>query len=194
MRSRSELFSQILHRYSPPAAVSFAACGIIAVALTALASSAISAQDKYTVQVPDGLAFSEFRGYEDWQTVSVSQTEDTIEVILANPVMIHAYRAGVPDGGKQFPDGSKMAKIHWTAKKSAEAPAPTTIPDTLHDVDFMVRDSKRFPNSGSWGYAQFDYDTTSDTFKPSVSGTDCGHACHTIVAAKDHVFTAYGKR
>ena len=115
MRSRSELLSQILHRYSPPATVSFAACGIIVVALTALAGSAISAQDKYTVKVPDGLAFSEFRGYEDWQTVSVSQTEDRIEVILANPVMIDAYRAGVPEGGKQFPDGSKMAKIRDTA-------------------------------------------------------------------------------
>ncbi len=194
MRSRSELIRQTLHRYSPSALVGFVASAITAVALTALAGSAISAQDKYAAKVPDGLALSEFRGYEDWQTVSVSQTADTIEVILANPVMIDAYRAGVPEGGKHFPDGSKMAKVHWKTKKSAEAPAPTTVPDTLHDVDFMVRDSKRFPNTGAWGYAQFDYDTGSDTFKASVTGTDCGHACHTIVAAKDYVFTAYGKR
>ena len=124
----------------------------------AFGGSAISAQDKYMVQVPDGLAFSEFRGYEDWQTVSVSQTGCTIEVILANPMMIDAYRAGVPEGGRHFPDGSKMAKIHWKVKKSAEAPAPTTVPDALRDVDFMVRDSKRFPNIGSQEKSAFEWE------------------------------------
>jgi len=103
---------------------------IIGVLLAGLGSMALATQDKYTVQVPNGLAFSEFRGYEDWQTVAVSQTEDLIEVILANPAMIDAYRAGVPGNGQHFPDGSKIAKIHWNAKKSAEAPAPTTVPDT----------------------------------------------------------------
>src|SRR4030088_3395173 len=112
---------------------------IVAVVLAVLVGGrAMSAQDKYTLKVPNGLAFSEFKGYEDWQTVAVSQTGDTIEVILGNPAMISAYRAGVPGNGKHFPDGAKMTKIHWNAKKSAEAPAPTTVPDTLHDVDFMV--------------------------------------------------------
>ncbi len=124
---------------------------IIAVGLAVLGGRAISAQDKYTVQVPGGLAFSEFRGYEDWQSVAVSQTEDAIAVILANPVMIDAYRAGIPDNGKPFPDGSKIAKIHWNPKKSAEAPAPTTVPGTLQNVDFIERDSKRFADSGGWG-------------------------------------------
>ena len=121
--------------------------------LAAFGGMALAAQDKYTVKVPNGLAFSEFRGYEDWQTVAVSQTGDVIAVILGNPTMIDAYRAGVPGNGKPFPDGAKMAKIHWNAKKSAEAPAPTTVPGTLHDVDFMVKDSKRFADSGGWGYA-----------------------------------------
>ena len=143
-----------------------------------------AAQDRYTLQVPNGLAFSEFRGYEKWQVVSVSQSGDVFAAILVNPMMIDAYLAGVPGNGKPFPDGSKMAKIHWKTKKSAEAPAPTTVPDTLHDVDFMVRDSKRFSKSGNWGYAEFDYDVASDTFKPNGSGADCGFACHTIVAKK----------
>lgn len=172
-----------------------AAAGLaVAVVLAVFGGSAISAQDKYTVQVPNGLSFSEFRGYEDWATVAVSQAGDLIEVIVANPVMIEAYRAGVPGNGKAFPDGSKMAKIHWKAKKSAEAPDPTTVPDTLHDIDFMVRDSKRFPDTGNWGYAQFNYEVASETFKPDGTGADCGYACHTIVASKDYVFTAYGKR
>lgn len=167
---------------------------IIAGALAVLGGTAISAQDKYTVQVPNGLAFSEFRGYEDWQLIAVSQAADTIEAILGNPVMIDAYRAGVPGNGKPFPDGAKMTKIHWTTKNSADAPAPTTVPDTLHDIDFMVRDSKRFSDSGAWGYAQFNYDAASDAFTPEGSDAKCGYACHTIVAAKDYVFTAYPKR
>jgi hypothetical protein len=175
---------------------------IIAGAIAILGGRAISAQDKYTVQVPGGLAFSEFRGYEDWQVVSVSQTEGAIAVILANPVMMEAYRGGIPDNGKPFPDGSKIAKIHWSPKKSAEAPAPTTVPGTLQNVDFIEKDSKRFADSGGWGYAAFDYDAGSDTFTPATladqppQGNDakCGFACHTIVAKKDYIFTAYPKR
>ena len=176
------------------AAIGIAGAGaVIALVLAIFGGRAMSA-DKYAVQVPNGLAFSEFRGYEDWPTVAVSQSGDLIEVILANPVMIDAYRAGVPGNGKTFPDGAKMAKIHWNAKKSAEAPSPTTIPGTLHDIDFMVRDGKRFADSGGWGYAQFNYDAASDAFTPEGSGANCGYSCHTIVAAKDYVFTAYGKR
>jgi Cytochrome P460 len=169
-----------------------------AVVLAVLGGTAISAQekrqDKYTVKVPNGLAFSEFKGFEDWPAIAVSQAGDLIEVIVGNPRIIAAYRAGVPGNGKSFPDGSKMAKIHWKAKKSAEAPDPTTVPDTLHDIDFMVKDSKRFKDTGGWGYAQFDYDPASDTFKALGTGSDCGYSCHTIVKAKDYVFTAYGKR
>src|SRR5882724_8009188 len=125
---------------------------IIAVVLAVLVGGrAMSAQDRYSLQVPNGLAFSEFKGYEGWQAIAASQTGELIEVILGNPAMINAYRAGVPANGKHFPDGAKMAKIHWNAKKSAEAPAPTTVPDTLHDIDFMVRDSRRFPDIGIWG-------------------------------------------
>lgn len=169
----------------------------LALALTGLAvvgAGAMSAQDRYTLQVPEGLAFSEFRGYEGWQAVGVSKTDEAFALILANPAMIEAFRAGVPGNGKHFPDGAKMAKIHWTTKTSADAPAPTTVPDGLRDIDFMVRDSKRFPDTGGWGYAQFNYDAASDTFTPLGRGADCGHACHTIVEAKDYVFTAYPPR
>ncbi len=160
----------------------------------ALAGGAISAPDKDALQIPGGLAFAEFKGYEDWQTVSVSITEDAFAVILANPIMIEAYRSGVPGNGEPFPDGSKMAKIHWKPEKSADAPSPTTVPGALKDVDFMVRDSKRFAATGNWGYGQFDYDAAAQTFKPMGEGADCGFSCHTIVQAKDYVFTAYPKR
>ena len=177
------------------------AAGIAAAVALLGVSAAISAQDKYSLKVPGGLAFSEFRGFEDWQTVAVSQSGDKIEVILANPVMINAYRAGVTGESKKFPDGSKLAKIHWIAKKSTEPGSPT-IPDTLHDVDFMVRDGKRFADSGAWGYAVFEYDAPSESFRPGTQAdkppqandSKCGFACHTVVANKDYVFTVYGKR
>ena len=175
--------------------------GITAAVLAILGGEAISAQDKYTVKVPGGLAFSEFRGYEGWQAVSVSQDLGLFALILANPVMIDAYRAGVPGNGKPFPEGAKMAKIHYNPKKMETFP-DATVPGTLHDVDFMVKDSKRFADSGGWGYAVFDYDDKSDTFTPGTTadnppqGNDakCGFACHTIVKARDYVFTDYGKR
>lgn len=172
--------------------VSALATGVAVLAI--FGGMAVAAQDKYTVKVPDGLAFSEFRGYEAWQTIGVSQAGDKIEVILGNPAMINAYQAGIPGNGKPFPDGAKMAKIHWMAKKSAEAPAPTTVHGDLHDVDFMAKDSKRFADGGGWGYAQFNYVAASDTFTPLGTGAKCGTACHTIVKANDYVFTTYGKR
>ncbi len=194
-RSGSKVLNDNRREVLRAAAISIAAAGFtFALLFIASGGTAISAQDKYMVSVPQGLSFSEFRGYEDWQTIAVSQTDDTIEVILGNPAMLEAYRSGAPANGKPFPDGARMAKIHWTKKASTEAPAPTIVPDALHDVDFMVRDSKRFADTGNWGYAQFNYEAASDTFKPEATGTDCGYACHTIVQAKDYVFTGYPKR
>src|SRR5262245_25658434 len=120
---------------------------IVAAALAGMAVVAVAEQDRYALQAPGGLAFSEFKGYEQWQVISLSQSE-LLAVILGNPAMIEAYKAGIPGNGKPFPDGAKMAKIHWNPKKSEEAPAPTSVPGTLHDVDFMVKDSKRFADSG----------------------------------------------
>jgi hypothetical protein len=174
---------------------------IIALMLAVSGGRAIPPQDKYTLKVPNGLAFSEFRGYESWQVVSISQDGPAVAAILANPVMIKAYQAGVPGNGKPFPDGSKMAKIHWTPKKLETFPA-ATVPGNQHDVDFMEKDSKRFAESGGWGWAVFDYDAASDKFTPgTMSGTPpqgndakCGFACHTTVKNRDYVFTDYGHR
>lgn len=177
---------------------------LIAIVVSVLIVSggmALGRQDKYTLKVPGGLAFSEFRGYEDWRVVSISQTEHAVAVIVANPVMIDAFRAGAPGNGRPFPDGAKMAKIHWNPKKSETFTGPT-VPGTLHDVDFMVKDGKRFADSGGWGYASFNYDNATDTFAPGTmadaapQGNDakCGFACHTIVKGRDYVFTDYGKR
>ena len=174
----------------------------LAVSLAVLAiGAAISAQDKYTLTVPNGLAFAEFQGYEDWPVIALSENGGLIAVILGNPVMIDAYKAGVPGNGQPFPDGAKMAKIHWKPQKQQYFP-DTTVPGTQTDVDFMVKDSKRFADSGGWGWAVFKYDASSDTFTPGTLADEppqandakCGFACHTLVEKRDYVFTEYGKR
>src|ERR1700681_561363 len=101
---------------------------VIVILLGFLGGIALAAQDKYTVQVPNGLAFSDFRGYEDWQVVSIAETDEVLKVIVANSAMIAAYKAGVPGNGGKFPDGSKIAKIQWTPKKSTEAPFSVNVP------------------------------------------------------------------
>src|SRR5215469_732977 len=159
---------------------------IIGVVLAVLGGRAISAQDKYTVQVPNGLAFSEFRGYEDWPVIAISENGGKIAVIVGNPVMIDAYKA----------------KIHWNPKKQESYPGQPTVPGTQHDADFMVKDSKRFADSGGWGYGAFEYDAASDTFRPATvadnppqeNDAKCGFACHTVAKDRDYVFTEYGKR
>src|SRR5215203_6965148 len=141
----------------------------ISVSIAVLAAGvAISGQDKYTVQVPNGLGFSEFRGYEDWPVIAISVSGSRIAVIVGNPVMIDAYKEGVPGNGKAFPDGAKMAKIHWNTKKQETYPGQPTVPGTQHDAGFMVKDSKRFADSGGWGWAVFNYNAASDTFAPGT--------------------------
>src|SRR5580704_6467457 len=131
--------------------------GIVA-SLAAVCGTAISAtQDKYDLKVPGGVAFSEFKGYESWQVIGVSHHGDMIAAIVGNPAMIAAYKAGIPGNGKPFPDGAKMAKIHWNARVATEEPGQSTVQGTQHDVDFMEKDSKRFADGYGWGYGAFEY-------------------------------------
>ena len=117
----SEVSYRRWRQVSSSAAMAIAGGAVVALLLL-VSDGALSAQDKYTVRVPGGLAFSEFRGFEDWATVAVIQSGDLIEVILANPVMVKAYRAGAPGNGKPFPDGSKMARFTGTPKRVRRLP------------------------------------------------------------------------
>ncbi|MFL5281103.1 MAG: cytochrome P460 family protein [Rhodopila sp.] len=185
----------------PCARISLSKIALAFVVLGSLFGMTVAAQDKYNVKVPNGLAFSEFKGYEAWQVVSISHNGDLLAAIVANPIMIDAYLAGIPGNGQTFPDGARMAKIHWNPKKMETFPS-ATVPSSQHDVDFMVKDSKRFADSGGWGWAVFEYDAASDTFTPGTladhppQGSDakCGFSCHSIVKARDYVFTEYGHR
>ena len=170
----------------------------IAIATTVIAvlvATAVYAQDKYSLKSPSGIAFSDFRGYEDWAVVSSARTDEVLKVIVANPSMIKAYKAGIPGNGQAFPEGSRIVKLQWKPKKSMEAPFVVDVPDVFTQAFVIEKDSKRFPKSGGWGYAVFNYDAASDKFTVDPTGvSDCGHACHTAVKAKDYIFHPYQKR
>jgi Cytochrome P460 len=161
-------------------------------------STGSAAQDKYSLKSPSGIAFADFRGYEDWPVVSSAKTHvepKELKVMVANPIMIKAYKAGVPGNGRPFPDGSKMVKLQWKPKKMTEAQFDVDVPDVFSQAFVMEKDSKRFPESGGWGYALFNYDPASDKWTADAnSPSNCGHGCHLAVKAQDHVFHPYQKR
>jgi hypothetical protein len=177
----------------------FAVVAAAVAALVVLGAVALCAQgqdkDKYSLKSPSGIAFSDFRGYEDWSVVSSARTDEVLKVIVANPAMVTAYKAGVPGNGQPFPDGSMVVKLQWKPKKSTEAPFVVEVPDVFKQAFVMEKDSKRFPKSGGWGYAVFNYDAGSDKFTADPTALqDCGNACHTAVKAKDYIFHPYQKR
>jgi len=173
----------------------FAIVATAVAVLAVLVATAVYAQDKYLLKSPSGIAFSDFRGYEDWADVSSARTTEILKVIVANPKMITAFKAGVPGNSQPFPDGSMIVKLQWKLKKSTEAPFAVEVPDVFSQAFVMEKDSKRFPKSGGWGYAVFNYDATSDRFTADPKSlSDCGYACHTPVKAKDYIFHPYQKR
>jgi len=170
-------------------------------ALAVLAAAALHAQaqdkdnDKYSLKSPSGIAFSDFRGYEDWSVVSSARTDEVLKVIVANPAMIKAYKSGIPGNGQSFPEGSMIVKLQWKPKKSTEAQFAVDVPDVFSQAFVMEKDSKRFPKTGGWGCAVFNYDAASDKFTPDPKSlSDCGNACHMVVKAKDYIFHPYQKR
>jgi len=178
------------------AAFAVVAAGVL---LGAGAAATLRAQgadnDKYSLTSPGGIAFSDFRGYEEWSVVSSARTEDVLKVIVANPAMIRAYKGGTPGNGQPFPQGSMIVKLQWKPKKSTEAPFVVDVPDTFKQVFVMEKDSKRFPKTGGWGYAVYNYDAVANKFSPDPTALqDCGQTCHVAVKAKDYIFHPYQKR
>jgi len=169
------------------------AVAVLAIDVTVI-SRADSAQDKYSLISPGGIAFSDFRGYEDWSVVSSARTDEVLKVIVANPKMIAAYKAGVPGNGQPFPEGSMIVKLQWKQKKSTEAPFAVDVPDVFSQAFVMEMNSKRFPKTGGWGYAVFNYEPASDKFTADAAPAGCGNVCHVKVKAKDYIFHPYQKR
>jgi hypothetical protein len=169
---------------------------LLLAALHAQDKGSLNAQDKYLLKSPDGIAFSDFKGYEDWADVSSAKQDDILKVIVANPKMITAFKAGVPVNGQPFPEGSLIVKLQWKVKKSTEAQFAVDVPDYFTQAFVMEKDSRRFPKSnGGWGYAVFNYDAATKKFTADpTSHSDCGNTCHTVVKQKDYIFHPYETR
>ena len=169
---------------------------LITTVLAAFGTAAVTAaekDDKYALKSPGGIAFADFKGYEDWATISTAKT-DVLKVIAGNPAIIKAFKSGVPGNGQPFPDGSKIAKMQWKTKKSTEATFDVDVPDTFSQLFVMEKDSKRFPKTGGWGYALFNYDAATGEFTADAAAADCGHSCHVAVKTKDYIFHPYQMR
>jgi len=167
-------------------------------AVVAQEGGQVLAQDKYSLSEPNGISFSEIKGYETWQAIAPSYRTDVKEVriILGNPAMITAYQSGIPGNGKPFPDGATIVKIGWSERISPGFP-PALEPDVLRRVEFIIKDSKRFPETSGWGYARFVYDAKTGKYTPygkdASFAREC-HQCHTLVKQKDFIFTGYPVR
>ena len=129
-------------------------------------------------------------GYRDWKLISVAHEEgnlNDLRAVLGNDVAIKAYR----DGKLPFPDGAIIARLAWTYVPSEEnnkvfGRTQSFVAGTPTNVQFMVKDSKKYAETGGWGYAQF------KDGKPDGKAdlTTC-FPCHEPVKARDFIFTRY---
>jgi hypothetical protein len=173
-----------------------------------VAGITLAAQDRFSLKSPNGISFAEFKGYEKWQVIASALADDAggcgsspdagcIKSIVGNAVAIRMYSDGIPANGRPVLDGAMFAKIEWL-KHHEVSPYGETVPGRLTEAAFMVKDSKRFPDTNGWGYATMVYDAATDTWKAKGDSAAFGkaecHACHTIVKARDYLFTSYPKR
>ena len=132
---------------------------------------------------PNGIAL--YPGYMAWQVIAPSYRADKghIRIITGNEVAVAALHAGK----KPLPDGSVLAKVVWKAEQHPSFPL-ATVPGAFVQVEFMVKDSKKYKNTGGWGFARF----MGSELKPY--GKDAGFVgecfnCHIPVANNDYLFT-----
>lgn len=149
--------------------------------ITLIAPVLISAAN--TPVAPNGIAL--FPGYMTWKVVAPSYREDKdqIRIITGNEIAVTALHAGK----KPLPDGSVLAKVAWKAEKHPSFP-DATVPGAFMQVEFMVRDAKKYKDTGGWGFARF----VGDELKPY--GKDAGFVnecfqCHIPVADNGYLFT-----
>jgi len=129
-------------------------------------------------------------GYRDWRLISVAHEEgnlNDLRALLGNDVAIKAYRAGqLP-----FPDGTIIARLAWNYVPSEEnnkvfGRSQSFVAGAATNVQFMVKDSKKYAATGGWGYAQFkDGKPADETLLKTC------FPCHVPVKARDFVFTKY---
>jgi Cytochrome P460 len=164
--------------------------GIVALVAHASGQSEGGSSPIYGVKIP--------AGYRDWQLIAVNQLHfegmgEQLRAQVGNDIAIKAFK----DGTLPFPDGAKIAAIHWTRVPSdsnntvLDGPFPGTqsfVIGSLVNLQFMVKDSKKYAASGGWGFADF---------KDGKAGDKALHEtcfpCHAPAKDRDYVFARYAR-
>jgi Cytochrome P460 len=131
-------------------------------------------------------------GYRDWKLVSVAHEEGSLNdlrAVLGNDIAIKAYRAGK----QPFPDGAIIARLAWKYTPSAEnnkafGREQSFVAGDATNVQFMVKDSKKYAATGGWGFAQF-----NDGKPVEATALSGCFACHVPVKERDFLFTKYSR-
>lgn len=154
---------------------------LLAVIISLLVAGSLDAADRPVA--PNGIAL--YPDYLSWKVVAPSYREDRgqIRIITGNEIAIAALQAGK----KPLPDGSVLAKVAWKAEKNPSFPVATE-PTAFAQVEFMVKDAKKYKETGGWGFARF----VGNDLKPY--GKDPGFVaecfgCHVPVASNDYLYT-----
>jgi hypothetical protein len=129
-------------------------------------------------------------GYRDWKLISVAHEAgnlNDLRAVLGNDMAIKAYR----DDKLPFPDGSIIARLAWSYDASEEndkvfGRAQSFVAGSPTNVQFMVKDSKRYAATGGWGFAQFKGGKPADEALLKTC-----FPCHVPVESRDFVFTRY---
>ncbi|SRR5579864_3120906 len=129
-------------------------------------------------------------GYRDWRLISVSHEAgnlNSIGAVLGNDVAIKAYR----EGKLPYPDGTIIAALHYGHVPSAEnnkvfGQAQSFVPGSPTNIQFMVKDSKKYAATGGWGFATF-----IDGIPAAAASMKSCFPCHNQAKASDLVFTRY---
>jgi hypothetical protein len=129
-------------------------------------------------------------GYRDWKLISVAHEEgnlNDLRALLGNDVAIKAYR----EGELPFPDGAIIARLAWSYVPSEEnnkvfGRSQSFVPGSATNIQFMVKDSRKYAATGGWGFAQFKDGKPADEKLLKTC-----FPCHEPVKARDFVFTQY---
>ena len=164
------------------AAVASVVVGVVAYSAPASGHPDEGAAPIFGIKIPPG--------YRDWKLISVAHEEgnlNDLRAVLGNDVAIKAYR----EGKLPFPDETIIARLAWTYVPSEEnnkafGRSQSFVPGSATNVQFMVKDSKKYAATGGWGFAQF-----KDGKPDEKAALKTCFPCHEPVKARDFVFTQY---
>ena len=129
-------------------------------------------------------------GYREWRLISVAHEEGNLNsfaAVLGNDVAIKAYR----EGKLPFPDGTIIAALHYGHAPSEEnnkvfGRSQSFVPSAATNIQFMVKDSKKYASTGGWGFGHFKDGKPGDEALMNTC-----FPCHNQAKAGDLVFTHY---